>query len=484
MNENHQGYDLVVIGAGAAGLVTASGAARMGLRVAIVEKHRFGGECLWTGCVPSKALIACAKVKHTMDRAATFGVEPCGGGKVDFSAVMNRMKSVIRTIEPHDNPKRFQEMGVETIIGEARFTGPDTIEVNGRVLRAGFFCIATGSAPFIPPIEGLREANPLTFETFFDQETLPEHLLIIGGGPIGMEMAQTFRRLGSKVTVFEAAPRILIKDDPELTGILRRILEKEGIEILTGVRVKKVMREGGTIRVCSDAEGKKCDIVGDRLLVATGKRPRIEGLGLDRAGVKVEKGRLVVDDTLRTTNPRIYACGDAAGRLQFTHWAEHSAGVVLINAFVPFVTRKVETRIVPWCTYVDPELAHVGEQEADAKGRLGEKGVRVWKYEIRRNDRHLIEGETEGLVKVVTDASGKILGASILSPSAGEMIHEYALAIKLGAKIDDVSSMIHAYPTLIQANKRAADLAMAQKYLTGWKPKLVSWLARRRRPRA
>lgn len=476
-------FDMVVVGAGAAGLVTAAGCARLGVKTAIVEKHRYGGECLWNGCVPSKALLHTAKINHAFRNAGRWGLAS-RTDPPDFAAVMGHMRDVIRTIEPHDSPERFRKMGVETMVGEARFTGKDRLSVNGRVLRARRFTLATGADPVKPDIEGLTDVPYLTFEDFFDMERQPGHLLIVGGGPIGCEMAQAFRRLGSEVTVVQSNKRLLPKDDMEATELLKQVLLKEGVRIETEAKPVRAEKAGAEIRLlCRKADGTEFSVEGDTLLVAAGKRPRVEGLGLDLAGVAYSKTGVEVDATLATTNPRIYAAGDVTGKYLFTHMAEYQAGLVVFNALAPLVSRSADYRVVPWVTYTDPELAHVGMSEEEARQLYGDDGVGIFRYRVGDNDRHIIEGETEGLVKIVTDASGGILGATILSANAGELIHEYALAVRQNCRIHDLSGMIHAYPTLAQANKRACDQAMAARYLGGWIPKVVAGWNRLMRPR-
>jgi pyruvate/2-oxoglutarate dehydrogenase complex dihydrolipoamide dehydrogenase (E3) component len=475
-----ENYDLVVIGGGAGGLVAASGGARLGAKVALIEQERLGGECLWTGCVPSKALIRSAKVKHLMERASAFGFSD-QKFQTDFAAVMKQMMQVIMTIQPHDDPERFRRMGVEVIIGKARFTGPDVLSVNDRLLRSRRFCIATGADPFIPPIEGIQAVPYLTHLNFFEQTTQPSHLLVIGGGPIGCEMGQAFHRLGSRVTLIETLDRILSKDDREAAGLLHQILAEEGIRIEVNARVTKVEHPGGRIRVHCTRKDQPMTVEGDAILIAAGKRPRVEGMGLEAAGVQYDRKGIKVDRMMRTTNPRIFACGDVTGGFPFTHMAEYEAGLVVTNALVPLIRRKADDRVVPWCTFTDPELAQVGLTEEQAREQLGEKGYRVWRYSIGQNDRHIIERETRGLIKLITRPGGRILGCTLLSPNAGDLIHEYALALKKNLTVKDISGMIHVYPTQAQVNKRVSDQFFAEKFFQGIVPKLISrWLSWRR----
>ncbi|HLB02979.1 MAG TPA: mercuric reductase [Nitrospiria bacterium] len=476
-------YDLVVVGAGAGGLVVASGGARLGAKVALIEQERLGGECLWTGCVPSKALIKSAKIKSLMEHASAYGFTD-QRVQVDFRKVMQHMRDVIMAIQPHDDPERFRKMGVEVILGRASFAGPDRLEVNGRILKSRRFCIATGADPLIPPIQGIDRVPYMTHLNFFDQSRQPEHLLIVGGGPIGCEMGQTFYRLGSRVTIIETLDCILNKDDREVACLLHQMLVKEGVGVEVNARPTKVEQQNGKILVHCTRNGQFFVVEGDALLLATGKRPRVEGLGLERAGVQYDKQRVKVDRSMRTTNPRIYACGDVTGGFPFTHMAEYEAGLVVFNALVPILRRKADYRVVPWCTFTDPELAQVGLTEEQAKQELGEKGYRIWRYKVSDNDRHIIEGETKGMVKLLTRANGKIIGCTILAANAGDLIHEYALALKKRATVKDISGMIHVYPTQAQVNKRVSDQYFVEKFFQGRIPQLISWWLRILRPKA
>ena len=476
-------FDLVVIGAGAGGLVAASGAARLGAKVALIEEGRFGGECLWTGCVPSKALIRSAKIRHLMEHAGSYGFRD-QSVSVDFARVMQHMRDVIMTIQPHDDPDRFRKMGVEVIQGRAAFTGRDRLEVNGRVLKSRRFCVAVGADPFIPPIEGLDRIPYMTHLNFFDQSRQPEHLIVVGGGPVGCEMGQTFQRLGSRVTIIEALDRILDKDDLETAHRLHEILTKEGLKIELNAKAEKVEREGDRIRLRCARGGQSFSVEGDVLLVATGKRPRVEGLGLAEGGVEFGPRGIKVDRCMRTTNPRVFACGDVTGGFPFTHMAEYQAGLVVTNALVPLLRRKADYSVVPWCTFTDPELAQVGLTEEQAKRRFGEGAYRVWRFAVADNDRHIIDGQTQGTVKLLTRPNGRILGCTILSAGAGDLIHEYALALKKKGTVGDISGMIHVYPTQAQANKRVSDQYFVEKFFAGRIPKILSRWLRWIRPKA
>ncbi len=475
-------FDLVVIGGGGAGLVTASGAAQLGAKVALIEKDRLGGECLWTGCVPSKALIEAAKTKRTIDRARHQGFT-LGEVRVDFAQVMDHVHETIMAIQPHDDPGRFQAMGIEVIQGFAQFTGTDRVEVNGRTLVARRFCIATGGDALVPPIEGLQSVPFLTHENFFELRKRPEHLLIIGAGPIGCELGQAMHRLGSQVTLIESLDCVLHKDDKELACMLHEIIVEEGVKIHVGTRALKVEKGESAIRLSCRRGEEDIVVEGDALLLATGKRPRTAGMGLEAAGVLFDKRGIQVDVSLQTSNPRIFACGDIAGPYFFTHAAEYQAGIVIGNALIPLLKRKVDYRVLPWCTYTDPELAHAGLSEEAARQQYGDDKVSVYRYELKENDRHIIEGQTLGRVKLVIRSNGKILGCDILGAQAGELIHEYALAIKKGLSVGAISGLIHAYPTLAQANKRASDRYFGEKLFKGRIPKAIAWWLEKTRPK-
>jgi len=486
-----ESYDLIVIGGGAAGLVTASGAAQLGAKVALIEADRLGGECLWTGCVPSKALIAAANTKKRIDRARHEGFT-MGEVRVDFPKVMAQVHKTIMAIQPHDDPGRFKAMGIEVIQGFAQFTGTDRVEVNGRTLVASRFCLATGGEALVPPIEGIHSVPFLTHENFFELRQQPKHLIVIGAGPIGCELGQAMHRLGSQVTLIESLDCVLHKDDKELACMLHKILEEEGLTLHVGTRALKVeysrkrneyQKGEGTIRLSCSRDEEAFVVEGDALLLATGKRPRTENIGLERAGVVYEKTGIQVDAGLQTSNPRIYACGDIAGPYLFTHAAEYQAGIVIGNALIPLLKRKVDYRVIPWCTFTDPELAHAGLSEDAAVERFGREKISVFRYALKENDRHIIEGSTQGQIKLVTRSNGKILGCDILGAEAGELIHEYALAIKKGLSVGAISGLIHAYPTRAQANKRVSDRYFGEKLFKGRIPKIVGWWLEKTRPR-
>ncbi|MEM7498652.1 MAG: FAD-dependent oxidoreductase [Pseudomonadota bacterium] len=442
--------DLCVIGAGSGGLSVAAGAVQMGASVVLIEDHKMGGDCLNYGCVPSKAIIAASKKAHAHRSSASYGVaanEP----EVDYAKVMDHVAGAIATIAPHDSEERFEKLGCTVIRARGRFTGPGTIEAGGHTIRARRFVIATGSSPLVPPIPGLDETPFMTNESLWENRELPGHLLIVGGGPIGLEQAQAHRRLGSQVTVLEGA-KAFGKDDPELAEIALAKLRSEGIDIREGAKVERVSGSTGAITVHLDG-GEA--VAGTHLLLAVGRAANVSDMGLDEAGIEHDKRGIKVDNGLRSpSNRKVYAIGDVAGGLQFTHVANYHAGLVIRNALFRLpVTAKTEH--IPWATYTDPELAQVGLTEAQAKEEHGDK-VEIARFEFSGNDRAIADGTTDGLIKVMIGRKGKILGASIVGPSAGEIVHLWALAIANGQKIGAVAGMVAPYPTLGEVSKRAA----------------------------
>lgn len=443
--------DLCVIGAGSGGLSVAAGAVQMGASVVLVEKHLMGGDCLNTGCVPSKALLAAAHAADTVRHSGRFGVnghEPA----VDFAAVHRHVHGVIAAIAPHDSVERFEGLGVTVIQAAGRFTGPDEIEAGGRRIRARRFVVATGSSAALPPIPGLAEIPYLTNETVFGLTALPGHLVVIGGGPIGVEMAQAFRRLGAQVTLLERAA-ILPKDEPEAVAVIRAALLREGIAVREGAQIAAVRRAANGVEVMLEGTTGPVAIHGTHLLIAAGRKPNIAGLGLDAAGIEATPRGITVDARLRTTNPRVFAIGDVAGGPQFTHIAGYHAGIVIRNALFG-LPAKVDYAALPWVTYADPELAHVGLTEAEA--RAAGHAVTLLTQDLAGNDRAQAERATEGLIKVVLDKGGRILGATIVAPRAGEMIGLWGLAIQKKLRIGAIASSLAAYPTMSELSKRAA----------------------------
>ena len=441
--------DICVIGGGSGGLSVASGAAQMGAKVVLFEGGKMGGDCLNYGCVPSKALLAAAKAAHHAHGNPAMGVKGAAA-QVDFGAVKDHVANVIAGIAPHDSPERFRSLGVTVIEDYASFTSPRQVEGGDVRVEAKYTVISTGSSAFIPPIPGLDGVPFHTNETIFTDRTMPKHLIVIGGGPIGIEMAHAHRRLGSRVTLIEAAPSIMIRDDAALVSILRARLIEEGIDIIEGAGVTGVSGKAGAIDVA--VEGR-APVSGTQLLVAVGRRPNLDRLNLDAAKIEVARPGIVTDRRLRTSNRRVFAIGDAAGRQQFTHIAGYHAGIIIRNILFR-LPAKIDDSAVPWVTYTDPELAHVGLTQAEAKS----KGIAVTRVEaaLADNDRCRAEARTEGMVVGLTDKKGRILGASILAPGAGEMIQPWILAISKGLKIGSVASYIAPYPTMGEASKRAA----------------------------
>jgi len=466
--------DVCVIGAGSGGLYVAAGASQLGAKTVLFEHRRMGGDCLNFGCIPSKALLAAAKrVRSARDNAA-FGLAGSPPG-VDFAAVMAHVHGVIAAIEPNDSEARFEGLGVRVIRAFARFVGPDTVEAEGVRVRARRIVIATGSSPASPPIPGLDGVPFFTNETIFENRALPRHLLVIGGGPIGIEMAQAHRLLGAEVTVLEALPSIMPKDDPELVALLADRLRADGVSLRTGVKISRVESTGDGVVVVIAAENREERIAGSHLLVAAGRRPNLRGLDVEKAGIALsERGGLVVDRRLRTSNHRVYAIGDAAGGPQFTHVAGYHAGIVIRNALFRLPT-KVDYRALPWVTYTEPELAHVGLGEAEARARhAGDITILRWPY--HENDRAQAERETHGVIKVLTRRNGRILGASILGQQAGELIHPWVLAIAQGLKVSALATMIAPYPTLGEVSKRAAGSYFTPKLFSERTKRLVRFL--------
>jgi dihydrolipoamide dehydrogenase len=456
-------YDnnLVVIGGGSAGLVSAYIAAAVKAKVTLVEKHRMGGDCLNTGCVPSKALIKTAKLLAQIRRSKDYGIRSATAD-FDFAEVMERVQDVVAKVEPHDSVERYTKLGVDCVQGSAKITSPWTVDVtlgNGQVrtLTTKNIVIAAGGRPFIPPIPGLREANPLTSDTVWDLRKLPARLVVLGGGPIGCELAQAFARLGAKVTQVEMLPRILSKEDPEFSALVMKRFVAEGIEVLVGHKAKQVHVGAGTKTLVVEHEGREKTIDCDEILCAVGRAANVEGYGLEELGIGITKQRTIdVNDFLQTTYPNIYACGDVAGPYQFTHTASHMAWYCAVNAlFGRFRKFRVDYSVIPWATFTDPEVARVGLNETEAK----EKNIayEVSTYGIDDLDRAIADGEAEGLVKVLTQpGSDKVLGATIAGEHAADILAEYVAAMRHGFGMNKILGTIHTYPTMAEANKYAA----------------------------
>ncbi len=446
--------DICVIGAGSAGLVVAAGGSQMGAEVVLIEKGKMGGDCLNTGCVPSKALLAAGKAAAAGAGAPPFGIDYAAPG-VDFRRVHDHVHAVIAGIAPVDSVERFEGLGVKVIKAEARFASAREVVADGQRVQARRFVVATGSTALVPPIPGLDEVPYLTNETVFELTERPRRLVVIGGGAIGCELGQAFRHLGSKVAVLEMAS-ILPRDEPETVAVLRQALRRDGIELLEDSRVTRVTRggaEGQGVVVHFERAGEAGRVEGDRLLVAAGRQPGVKGLGLEAAGVAYDRRGITVDRRLRSSNKKIYAIGDVAGGLQFTHVAGYHAGVALKNILFR-LPAKADTTAVPWVTYTEPEVAQVGLTEAQA--RESHDAIRILRWSFAENDRAQAERRTEGLVKAVTTSRGKVLGCAIVGAHAGELILPWVLAISAGLKVGALAQAVAPYPTFSEVSKRAA----------------------------
>jgi pyruvate/2-oxoglutarate dehydrogenase complex dihydrolipoamide dehydrogenase (E3) component len=466
--------DICVIGAGSGGLSVAAAAAAFGVPVVLIEKGKLGGECLNTGCVPSKALIAAANHARAIARSRAFGIS-AGTAEVDFGKVHDHVHAVIAAIAPNDSKERFTGLGVRVLEGVARFKDRDTVVVGDAIeVKARRFVIATGSSPALPPIPGLEAVPYLTNETVFDLTTRPTHLVVIGAGPIGLELAQAFRRLGSTVTVLEAA-QPLAREDAECAAILLDALAREGVELRSNATVGRLAAADAMIEVAvRDGNGEQT-LKASHLLVATGRRANADDLALERAGIAHDRKGIVVDKGLRTANPRVYAIGDVVGRGQFTHLANYHAGLVVRNALFRLPVRLNE-HVVPRVTFTDPELAHVGLTETEARSRHG--GIRVLRWPYHENDRAQAERATLGHIKVVTDARGRILGATIVGAGAGELITTWTLAVTRRLNVRAFAGIIVPYPTLAEIGKRAAMTYFIPGLTSFWVRRIIAWLRR------
>ncbi|HSR50243.1 MAG TPA: mercuric reductase [Acidobacteriota bacterium] len=468
-------YDLIVLGAGSGGLPVIRGGCDLGLKVALVEKEKIGGDCLNFGCVPSKTFLKSAKIAHQMRHAGQYGFE-ARSVETDFSRIMQRLRSVQAKIEEHESVEYFEGLGVDVYIGPPVFRDPHAIKVNGRTLTAKKFVIATGSRAAMPPIKGLQDTPVLTNVELFDGtlETLPESLVVLGGGPIGTEMAQAFCRFGSKVTLVEMSDTILEKDDPDLARTLQEILGQEGVEVLTGHKAVEVGEEGGVrFVVAEDASGQHRRLSADQILVALGRKPNVEGLGLDKAGVRYDADTGVeVNSRLKTTASNIWAVGDVAGPYYFSHTAAHQAGTVFANIFFRFPASQ-DLSVVPWVTFTDPELAHAGLTEEQAQ----EQGIDydVARFGFDELDRAITESKTQGLAKILI-SKGKIVGVHILGNQAGEVLHTLYLAMKHKIKARHVAKTIYVYPTHSEIINRTLGQHFKKKIYSDWMKKLVGWI--------
>jgi len=467
-------YDLLVVGGGTAGLVAAAGGASLGAKVALVERDKLGGDCLYRGCVPTKALVKSAKVASLARRAEEFGLRPVDV-EVDFPAVMRRMRSVIERAGEPDDPERFRKLGVEVHLGEeARFTGPKELEVGGRRLRGRGVVIATGSHAKAPPVEGLAEAGYLDNEGILELERLPRSMVVIGSGPIGCEFAQMFARFGCRVELVSSSPDPLPKEEPEVSAALRRLLTGDGVGFHGGYRAESVrVEEGEKVVTARSRSGQSVEARGEEILVAAGRAPTVDSLGLENAGIEVGGQGVTVDEHLMTTAEGVYATGDVTGRMLFTHAAEHQSRTALSNALFP-VKQKIDHSAVPWTTFTDPEVARVGLTEEEVRREHGR--AESYRYDFAELDRALCDGETAGFAKLVTDRRGKLLGAHVIGPDAGNYIAESVLALRKGMKIGELSQTVHVYPTLSEISKKAADNYYREKFFTGRNKKILGAL--------
>ncbi len=449
-------YNLVVIGAGTAGLVTAAGAAGLGAKVALIEKHLMGGDCLNVGCVPSKALLRAARAAAAVRDAAQFGVRVPDGTHVDFPAVMHRLRRLRAGISPHDSAKRFKELGVDVYFGEARFNGSDTVQVGSRMLQFKKAVLATGARAAALPISGLQEAGYLTNESVFSLTELPSRLAVVGAGPIGCELAQAFTRFGSRVHLFEMSAHILPREDSDAARIVEQALRNDGVEILTGASLAKARRNGNEKILTFQYDGRDREVAVDEILIGVGRAPNVEGLNLEGVGVAYDQRNGVkVDDRLRTTNPAIYAAGDICSQFKFTHAADFQARIVIQNALF-FGRAKTSALMIPWCTYTDPEIAHVGiyEHEAEQQGIA----IDTFLQPLEGVDRAILDGDEAGFVKVhVKQGTDKIVGATIVAAQAGDLISELTLAMNGGLGLKRIGGTIHPYPTQAEAIRKLGD---------------------------
>ena len=448
--------NLIVIGAGSAGLISALIAATVRAKVTLIERSRMGGDCLNTGCVPSKTLIRSAKIAHYLADAHRYGLREVSG-TVDFAAVMQRVRDAIATIAPNDSIERYTSLGVDCITGSARIVDPWTVDVEGKRITARNIVIASGAVPFIPPIPGVGDVGALTSDDVWSMESLPKRLVVMGAGPIGCELAQSFQRLGSRVTLIDMADRVLPKEDADVSALVADVLRGEGIDVLTSHKAVR-FEVGPQKRLIADNGGVSVEIPFDEVIVAVGRRAHTESLGLAELGISLNRdGTVVVDEYLRTDVPNIFACGDVAGPYQFTHMASHQAWYAAVNAlFGRFRKFKVNYAVVPWATYTDPEVARVGlsVDEANARGI----DVEVTRHELAHVDRAIADGETRGFIKVLTQrGSDRILGVTIVAPAAGELIAEYVLAMTHGLGLKRLMGTIHIYPTSAEINKFVAN---------------------------
>ncbi len=455
-------YNMVVLGAGSGGISAVNLAKSLGKKVALVEKNRIGGDCTWYGCVPSKTLIQSCRVGHYIRRAGEFGLRVEGAGNIDVSGVMEHVRAVRDRVYQSERPEVFEKRGIDVVIGEPRFVDAHTIEVGGRTVTSDHFVIATGSSPLVPPIDGIESVPYDTNESLFEREKPPMAMMVLGGGPIGTEMASALACLGGKVSIIQRGGRILERDDEELVRMLMGLMEERGIELLMGCSATGVRQDGdGIVLDVEKANGEPGMLRGDCLLVALGRRPNVDGLDLERAGVEYTKRGIQTDETLRTTAKNIYAIGDVIGSYQFSHIAEYHAGIAVPNALLPLpIKRRIDDENIVWATFTEPEIAHAGLTEAEAREKHGDD-IRVYRYPYEKIDRAITDLATDGLAKFVCDRKGMLLGIHILGERASDLLHEAQLAKTLGVPFEKIAEMIHIYPTYGDLVKRPATAAYA-----------------------
>lgn len=463
-------YDLAIIGAGSAGLTAARFAARLGRRVALIEANRVGGDCTWTGCVPSKALLHAARVAHTIRNGGACGIR-AGEPEVDFSSMMTRIRNVIEQIYAAESPDALRAEGIDVIEGNAEFENARTVVAAGRRINSKYFLICTGASPFVPPIPGLSETPYLTYESFWELQSLPQRLIVVGGGPIGCELAQACQRLGSRVTLVEALDRILPNDEPEAAQMVADALRRDGVELRLGAPVEMASSSRpDSITVRAGGE----DIVGDGILVAVGRRANVDGLGLENAGVSYTRAGITVDDYLRTSARNIYSAGDCAGGFQFTHYAGYQGAMAVRNMLLPGRSRA-RPEHPPWATFTDPGVAHVGYTEEQARQRFADK-VRVATLPMASVDRAVTDGATDGFIKTVYRNNGAVLGATIVGRNAAEALQPWAMAYQGGMKMGDMAQAMQAYPSLGTGNQQVAWDAYLDGLTRGLTGRVLRWL--------
>ena len=466
-------YDIVVIGGGVGGLNIASASSSLGLKVALIEKEKLGGDCLWYGCVPSKTLIKSAKVMHNINTSKKYGIT--AKGKFNIKDVIKHVQDTINIIKVHDDPERFRKMGINVIFGSPKFISKKELKINDQIIKSKKFVISTGSSPFIPNIKGLKQAGYLDNTKVFQINKLPKSLAVLGAGPIGLELAQAFSRLGSKVSIIVRSDKILSKEDPEISKELKTCLEDENIKFYFNTKFLNVEKTTKGKKINLIYNGKKETCLVNEILVATGRTPNTSNLNLEKANIKYDNKGIVVDSRLRTTNKNVYACGDVIGHFIFTHIAEYQAGIIVSN-IVFKIPKKTNYRVIPWATFTDPEIARVGLTEQQVKNKnLKHK---ILKYKFSSVDRAITDSDTKGFVKLIIDHKSKILGCHIIGPSAGELIHEFVLAMNSNLSIFKISQSIHIYPTLSQVARRTVNTYYGKKLFSNKTKKIVKILSK------